>query len=558
MVRVDDDPDIVRSQLSRILRSPAFDASERNCRFLKYVVEEALAGRASRLKAYTVATRVLGRDSNFDPQNDPIVRVEAGRLRRSLDHYYLSAGKNDNLVISIPKGGYAPLFQTKKADQTLASDDIEQGWAETDAEPTGPSSSGPVIYVAAIEQEGDHSAFPNFTNGFTRALIVRLTRFSELAVYGAETSLSHGPDVSLDKLRTDLGVDFIVKGGAAISAGRFDVDVLLIDAKSGQSLWAETFSRKLTPHDIVSARDDVANSIARALAQPFGVIFGHQAREAEGKQPDDLESFDAVIKYYLFLQHIDRDIHTQARFVLERAVSRNPDYSEAFACLSRVYTDCYRFGFESGLGNNDPRDRALELARRAIELAPSSSWAHKSLGLAYWFLGDAQSSLSSLETALSLNPNDTEIMADLGLHYIKVLEWDKGVPLLEEAYRRNPSLPGTYRVGLWLFHLAHGRYQDALMEARKTQITGVVYGYLFEAAAAAGLGLQEETESALSAVAAIDPNYGYHIVADLQKRHTPPEMIELIVDLLARAGLPGCEHGAKIKESLRIMPAESA
>ena len=556
MTRVDLEPEIVRSQLHRVLGSPDFGASERNCGFLEHVVEEALAGRADRLKAYNIATTVLGRDSDFDPQNDPIVRVEAGRLRRSLDHYYLTAGKNDNLVISIPKGGYAPLFQTNETNQSLASDESERVQPETEAKPTGSSRGGPVIYVASFEEEGDQSAFPNFTHGFTRALIVALTRFNDLAVYGTETSLSYGKDVNHEELRTELGIDFLVMGGTVISPERFDVEVLLIDAKTGRSMWAENFGENLTPKNIVAVRDEVANSIARTLAQPFGVIFSEKAQETDGRPPEDLESYDCVIKYYHYWRSIDPDLHAEALTCLEKAILRNPEYAEALACLSRLYTDAYRFGFESGLDGGDPRDRALALARRAIELAPSSSQGHRALGLAYWFIGDIQAGLASLETALSLNPNDTEIMADLGMHYIKIIEWDKGIPLLEKAYQRNPALPGNYRISLSLFHLAQGRYEEALKEARKFKAPSVVYGYLVEAAAAAGLGLQEETATAVSAVTSIDADYGRHFVTDMQKRGLHPDLIEMLVDLLTRAGLPGCEHGAKVRSRPKVVPAE--
>lgn len=557
MSRNDLEPEIVRSQLLRVLSSPAFNASERNCRFFEYVVEEALAGRADRLKAYTVATTVFDRDSDFDPQNDPVVRIEARRLRRSLEYYYLTGGKNDDLMISIPKGGYAPVFRINGAIHSNPPFGVERVRPEIKLEPHTSSPGGPVIFVASFEEEGDQSGFPNFTRGFTRALIVALTRFNDLAVYGTETSLSHGPDISLDRLRTDLGVDFLVRGGTAISPDRLDVGVLLIDAKTGRSMWAESFGKELTPHNIVAVRDDVANSIARTLAQPFGVIFGSMAQEIDGKLPDDLESFDSVIKYYHYWQSVDRDSHAQARVSLEQAIAGNPDYAEALACLSRIYTDAYRFGFESGLDEEDPRDRALALARRAIELAPSSSRSHRALALAYWFIGDIQASLASLETALGFNPNDTEIMADLGMHYIMITAWDKGVPLLEKAYQHNPALPGNFRAALSLFHMAHGRYEEALNEARKIKAPGVVYGHLVEAAAAAGLGLQEESASAVSAITSIDADYGQHIVIDLQKRNLHPDLIELLVDLMQRAGLPGCKRGGKvIPPCLEVVPAE--
>ena len=101
----------IRDQLERILQSAEFRASDKQRKFLSFVVDETLEGRASQLKGYTVAVAVYGRAETFDPQVDPIVRVEAGRLRRALERYYLTAGKNDPVRIKIPKGGYVPTFQ---------------------------------------------------------------------------------------------------------------------------------------------------------------------------------------------------------------------------------------------------------------------------------------------------------------------------------------------------------------------------------------------------------------------------------------------------------------
>lgn len=98
-------PEESRAQLERILQSADFEATARERRFLGYVVEEELAGRGSRIKAYSIAVEVFGRDASFDPQNDPIVRIEAGHLRRCLERYYLTGGQGDPVLIQIPKGG---------------------------------------------------------------------------------------------------------------------------------------------------------------------------------------------------------------------------------------------------------------------------------------------------------------------------------------------------------------------------------------------------------------------------------------------------------------------
>jgi hypothetical protein len=93
----------VREALERILASPGFDASARNRRFLEYLVEETLAGRAGRLKGLTIAIDVFGRDAaTFDRESDPVVRIEAAKLRRRLKSYYLTAGQDDPIRIDIP------------------------------------------------------------------------------------------------------------------------------------------------------------------------------------------------------------------------------------------------------------------------------------------------------------------------------------------------------------------------------------------------------------------------------------------------------------------------
>ena len=103
-------PAEVREQLERMLASPGLQASPRRRDMLRFIVDETLAQRGNRLKAYTVALAVFGRDDTFDPQADPVVRLEARRLRRDLDGYYAGAGHHDPLHITVPKGGYVPTF----------------------------------------------------------------------------------------------------------------------------------------------------------------------------------------------------------------------------------------------------------------------------------------------------------------------------------------------------------------------------------------------------------------------------------------------------------------
>lgn len=110
----------VRHHLACLLASPHFDASSRSREFLRYVVDEALAGRGPALNQAAIAISVFGRDARFDPVLDPIVRVQAGRLRRSLERYYLLSGESQTLRIELPKGSYAPVFVAAEAPLPVA------------------------------------------------------------------------------------------------------------------------------------------------------------------------------------------------------------------------------------------------------------------------------------------------------------------------------------------------------------------------------------------------------------------------------------------------------
>lgn len=112
------DAELIRKQLDRVLASPQFFRSERLRRFLRFVVEAALDGEVERLKETNIGVEVFDRNPSYDPKLEPVVRVEARRLREKLERYYASEGRDDRIVILLPKGGYVPQFQTKVVEMS--------------------------------------------------------------------------------------------------------------------------------------------------------------------------------------------------------------------------------------------------------------------------------------------------------------------------------------------------------------------------------------------------------------------------------------------------------
>jgi adenylate cyclase len=578
----DIEPAAVRVVLERILANPDFDAPERNRRFLRYVVEETLAGRGKRIKAYGIAVAVFDRDDSFDPQSDPIVRIEASRLRRSLERYYLLSGQSDPIRIEIPKGAYVPAFRRLPDTPTLpapgppARDDLPRNerlrlvWpspraaralglvaviiglgglvaalgllrpaatpiAEV-ARQTADIRQGPAILVIPFVDDGDAAPHPNLSQGFTREVIAGLTRFSDLFVFGSETSFRYGATTDRPE-ETALDVDFVVTGGMAVLPGRFRVTASLIDAKSGQYLWSGKFEDNLAATQIIQVRDDLADRVVRELAQPYGVIFSAKASEIEGRAPQSFTSYECVLHFHKYWKTYDATLYDSARACLEKAIVDDNDYADAFASLAFIYADAYRFYPERGASASDPLARALQLARRAVELAPNSTHGYHALHLVYWLMNDVDSSLEAAEKGLTVNPNDTALMADLGQRYCLRGQWDKGLPLVRQAYARNPGQSGQYRIALFLNHYIKGEYEEALSEARKVRARGIIYNHVVLAIAYAKVGRTQEAAVEVARILEIDPDYGSHVTADLKKRNVHPDLIQAMVEGLIVSGL---------------------
>jgi adenylate cyclase len=526
-------PAEVRAELRRILASPQFEASERNRRFLEYVIEETLAGRAGRIKAYNIATEVFGRDVNFDPQLDPVVRMEARRLRRSLERFYLTDGRSSRIRIAMPKGGYVPEF----------SDTLALGGAATSQAPRPDAgeailrSRGPSIAIARFDAEGDESIFVHFNHGFTDQILVGLCRYPELSVFGAGP-LSRNPQMAELDLDGDASVDFVLTGSTALFEGALDVKAVLLQARTGKVLWGQSFERRLEPGKMIGLRDEIANAIVRAVAEPFGFLSRCGAEAAPERSSEWTASTHALARFYQYRTSYRRDLFDQVRRCLEQAMTACPEDSEATACLAQVYTDAHRFGFAASESPAALRQQAAMLARRAVELDPNSARGHHAQGVAHWYLGEVAASIRAMQTAVTLNPNACEVVADLGLLWSLRGDWDQAVPLLEAARQRTTAYSSAWHTGLSLYDFANGRFEDALANALEIDTPDVAHGFAARAISQIRLGCKAEAKESVERIIALTAPRGRGVLAELGGRNLNADLSRRVSAGLRDAGLP--------------------
>jgi len=581
--------EIVRGEVERILASTSFSASERNRRFLRYIVDETLAGRADRIKGYSVGVTVFDRDTAFDPQLDPIVRIEASRLRRSLDYYYVTDGKDDEICISIPKGSYVPAFTTKDATGQPAYDPpllapspapdaavridapaaitpaVEPPWRmpgrtqlwlgaiaaalllavllwRLDALPglTAGSASrlqGPAVVVTLLQEGDDEAMRLHLGPGLTREIIAALTRYRELYVFGADTSLTATGENRAEALAQRLSADYVLSGTVSTTSDRIRLLVSLIDGRTGRHLWSHPFESPYVPARIVDTRAEIAQRVVDSLARPYGVIYDDRIAGLATKAPERFSSYECLLLFYADWRRTGSAVGPSTRDCLERAVADDPDYADGRAALALVYADVVRFGLQTDPLPFDPLERALELAQRAVTLSPDAPLGYQALHLVFWLRRDVEQSFAAARAGLARDPNNPELLADLGGRLCLRGEFAEGLPLLAESFSRNPGQSSFYRLGFFVAAYMGGRYQDALDEALKIDLPGNRFTQIARATAYAQLGRSEEAAAAIRLLLKADPDYGDRVVADLQARNVAPDIIRALVDGLLKAGL---------------------
>jgi hypothetical protein len=194
----------IRTALDRIAVSEAFRACPQLVAFLRYVVEATLRGGQDRIKGYTIAVEAFGRGDDFNPQDDPIVRVEAMRLRRALQRYYANGGRDEAVRIILPLGSYVPEF-------CLSTSRAESGHTE-EAPAARPAWHAFLTFLTAYLAD-DRAGAARYAalippDGLPLDLVARALVAAHRGEADAARSLLHRLDASLPEWRVGAGTEF--------------------------------------------------------------------------------------------------------------------------------------------------------------------------------------------------------------------------------------------------------------------------------------------------------------------------------------------------------------
>ena len=369
--------------------------------FLTFSVRQTLEGQGPSLKAYTIATEVLGRSASFDPQNDPIVRVEATRLRRAMDRYYATDGRQDSIKITMPKGGYSVIFETAEplsaapssprpdrqrsreggisrqtflivAASVLLITGLAGGgwwvWANRAPEIVEPQfvslqiksdqtlddtkSSGAIAKpvpswkprIAAIAIKNDPTTKP-----FIDDIVNIMIRFDGISVYG-DTTL---PD--------PLPEDLYLLEGVSRPGNESMVDLRLLHAASSRIVLAHTFAKKSNPEETAI----MVRKMALEIAGRNGVIRTDALPAASNDQTVNISAHGCLAMVHVSIDSHEARLLQQARKCLD-ALLKTSAHSSMLLAISADLR-CYE--------KNGDLEKAADEATLALAMDPKNTTA---------------------------------------------------------------------------------------------------------------------------------------------------------------------------------------
>ena len=471
----------VRAQLDRILQSGTFKDSERLRRFLKCAVECALDGTTDRLKE-SVLGRV-DRGAEFDPRTDSIVRAEAQRLRRRLQEYNEIDGGDDPVAIKFKPGSYVPIF--------AHTSELQAQGGQPETRLLNPQT----VAVLPLQNQSADLEQEYFCDGITDDIIYALSRIPGLNVIG-HTSVFALKSVAEDvrDIGAKLGAGTVVDGTVRKSGNWLKIFTEMLDARTGEVLWAQTYERPV--NDVFAVEAEIAEAVARVLQ----MTLAPPVSRGLVRSAPNMDAYLLYLRGRHAWNYMSADGYRTAAEILERATSLYPTYAAAYASLANSYTRLALYGYarpremspkalkaaqqalklDPTLPNaytslaaatafNEWRwDEGTQYARMATELGPSSSLGQRVYAVCLLALGEMEEAQDHLELAIDLDPLSVRAHRALGWMLYNRRRFANAEQWLQAALVLDRDPPETH---YWLAHvyMSQRRFAAALEQAQRCQ-----------------------------------------------------------------------------------------
>ncbi len=433
----------VRQQLRRILSSKSFRQVTRLQKFLDFIVEETLSGRGDKLKEFPIGVEAFDKGPSFDPRVDPIVRVQARRLRSRLDRYYREEGQKDEIVIELPKGGYEPSFHRRERitkTRTILSVLASQN----------------TILVRPYEDDTAERDLGYFCNGLRHEIIRLLLELSGIRV-SATYSCERAPDNFFGQTNGPL----VLAGSVRKSRRSLRIMSHLIDSETNYYLWSDFLDAD--EGDVLGAHEEVAR---RIIARLQAELTGTQTSTLCRKKTENINAHNLYRRGRFHLDQRTEQGLMSALACFDKCIEEEPHYAAAYSGLADAYGLLAQYGV---LAPAAICTKAASNAARSVLLDEESAEAHTSVANVRatqdWNWRGAEEEFLH---ALRLNPRYATAHHWYAMScLVPMTRLDEALDHLQQAQALNP-LSSIISRDLAMFHYYKGDFEAALEQCDHT------------------------------------------------------------------------------------------
>ena len=398
-----------------------------------------------------------------------------------------------------------------------------------------PLPDKPSIAVLPFENMSGDPEQEYFADGISEDIITALSRSHWFFVIARNSSFSFkGTSTDVRQVAQELGVRYVLEGSVRKSGKRVRITAQLIDATTGNHVWANRYDRELD--DIFAIQDEITEAIAGEVGPSF---VAAEAKRAARKAPENLDAWDFAMRGNWHLWRFSREDFSNAKLMFRKAIALDPDSSNAQSGLALACQLEAGAGWADNLAES--REEGFRAARRAVALDDQNAWAHLALAWVNHVSQDNEAALNECRKALDLNPNLASAEGLMGLNHAHLGHYDDALLHVENAMRQSPRDSG---IGFWILArviaaLAAGRNEDYLEHAKVLTEAAPDFtaGWRHLAVAYVLFERIDEAQAAIHQVLRLSPEDGLELI----RRSTPivlPKARETYFDGLRKAGLP--------------------
>lgn len=470
--------DDVIDQVNKIISTEEFKKTKILTDFLTFIVDETLEGNEDSLKEYVIATNVLTRNPDFDPQVNAIVRIHAHRLRKKLKNYYNTEGRFDKILITMPKGRYIPFFSE---NNDLLELKRENNKGKSFKKTINPK---PVLAVLPLQNiEGDEQ-IKIVCSVLCHELSLNLSKFSEMNVianFSMTYAVEHAKNVN--DVISQLNIDYILTGNCFSDEKGTKVNIELIDIHNNHILWAESFYLRCGKEkkDLSNYQGIIQKVIAMTCGY-FGVVYREILNTDTPAEMNDLYGVFILQKY---LRSYTREAYEEALVDIEKGLKKNPRNAILTAFKAQLYLNLLTMDVEE---REQYLKMGTELVEKAIHIDPNCQHAFQVLAWANILHHNENECRRSIKRMQEINPYHVMYTASAGFALVCLGDYEKGFNLMSEAVELNPYYNWYINLGFCLCFLASSEYEEALHWANMINRKGSLWDSILRTSC---LGLYE-------------------------------------------------------------------